>query len=142
MTMDEPRWLNLRFVEAVHARQLAEHGGKSGLRDRAGLESALARPRQLFAYGGAGVDMPALAAAYAFGIARNHPFVDGNKRTAYVACRTFLVLNRHDLVGPLPERYPIFLALAAGEIDADELTEWLRARVRSDQVNEPAGAYR
>jgi|AntDeeMetagen681_2_1112603.scaffolds.fasta_scaffold05624_2 death-on-curing protein len=142
MTMDEPRWLNLRFVEAVHARQLAEHGGTNGLRDRAGLESALARPRQLFAYVGANVDMHSLAAAYAFGMARNYPFVDGNKRTAYVACRTFLVLNRHDIVGPLTERYPIFLALAAGEIDEDELTEWLRARVRSDQVSEPAATYR
>ena len=140
--MDEPHWLNLRFVEAVHVRQLAEHGGTKGLRDRAGLESALARPRQLFAYGGASVDMPALMAAYAFGIAKNHPFVDGNKRTAYVACRTFLVLNRHDIVGPLTERYSIFLALAAGEIDEDELTEWLRARVRLDQVSEPAATYR
>lgn len=141
MTLPEPRWIETRLVEAIHARQLSEHGGSGGVRDRSGLESALARSRQLLAYGGEDVDLPALAAAYAFGIARNHPFVDGNKRTAYVVCRTFLVLNGWDLVGDLVDRYPIFLGLAAGEIDEDELTAWLREHARPDRVSEPAATY-
>ena len=141
MTLAELRWVEARLVEAIHARQLSEHGGTTGVRDRAGLESALARPRQLLAYGGEDVDLPALAAAYAFGIARNHPFVDGNKRTAYVVCRTFLVLNGWDLVGDLVERYPIFLGLAAGEIDEDELGTWLREHARPDRVSETAAGY-
>jgi death-on-curing protein len=139
--MQEPIRIESRLAEAVHDRQLFEHGGSPGVRDRAGLESALARPRQLHAYGQPDVDMPALAAAYAFGITRNHPFVDGNKRTAYVVCRTFLVLNDWDLVGPLADRYPIFLALAAGEIDEAELVDWLRAHARPEGVNEPERAY-
>lgn len=142
MTGQEPRWIDARLVEGVHRRQLAEHGGSTGVRDRGALESALARPRQLFAYGGEDVDMPALAAAYAFGIARNHPFVDGNKRTAYVLCRTFLVINGWDLVGPLADRYPVFLGLAAGELGEEELADWIRARARPDRVSEPAATYR
>lgn len=142
MSADEPRWVDARLVEAIHRRQLAEHGGSTGVRDPGALDSALARPRQLFAYGGEDVDMPALAAAYAYGITRNHPFVDGNKRTAYVLCRTFLLINGWDLVGPLAERYPLFLGLAAGEIGEDELAEWIRAHARPDEVNEPAGEYR
>lgn len=141
MNVREPRWIDARLAEAIHARQLAEHGGSVGVRDQAGLESALARPRQLLAYGGEDVDMPALAAAYAFGIARNHPFVDGNKRTAYVVCRTFLVINGWDLVGDLVDRYPVFLGLAAGEIDEDELAAWLRDHARPDRVSEPAAGY-
>lgn len=142
MSADEPRWIDARLVEAIHRRQLAEHGGSTGVRDPGALDSALARPRQLFAYGGEDVDMPALAAAYAYGITRNHPFVDGNKRTAYVLCRTFLLINGWDLVGPLAERYPLFLGLAAGEIGEDELAEWIRAHARPDEVNVPAGEYR
>ncbi len=111
------------------------------MRDRSGLESALARPRHLLVYGGEEVDLPALAAAYAYGIARNHPFVDGNKRTAYVVCRTFLVINGWDLVGDLAERYPVFLGLAAGEIDEQELAAWLRDHARPNRVGEPAAGY-
>lgn len=137
----DPFWISPELVCAIHERQLVEHGGSAGIRDPGMLESALARPRQLLAYGGADVDIPALAAAYAFGLARNHPFVDGNKRTAYVVCRTFLVLNGWDMTGPLAERYPVFLGLAAGEISEEELAAWLRERVRPDRVSEKAGAY-
>lgn len=139
--MDEPVWIGSELAEAIHDRQLAEHGGSTGVRNRGMLESALARPRQRFAYGGPEVDIPALAAAYAHGLARNHPFVDGNKRTAYVVCRTFLVLNGWDMIGPMPDRYPVFLGLAAGEIDEDELAAWLRRHGRPDQVSESAGSH-
>lgn len=137
----EPVWITLELALAVHDRQIAEHGGASGVRDRGMLESALARPQQLLAYGGAEVDPPALAAAYAFGIARNHPFVDGNKRTAAVACELFLELNGWLLPAEDTELYPIFLALAAGELSEDDLAAWLRARARPGQVNEPRPAY-
>lgn len=139
--MDESVWLHEDLLQAVHDRQIEEHGGTPGIRDAGLLASALARPRHLFAYGGADVDMPALAASIAYGIARNHPFMDGNKRTAYVACRTFLVVNGWDMTGPLADRYPVFLGLAAGEWSEEELTEWLRAHARPESVNESAGVY-
>jgi len=138
---EEPIWVDPRLVEVIHERQLSEHGGSRGIRDRGGLESALARPRQLQACGGKEIDLPALAAAYAFGIARNHPYVDGNKRTAYVVCRTFLLINGWDIVGPLSERYPIFLGLAAGEIDEPQLTDWIRSHARPEGINEPSTEY-
>lgn len=87
------------------------------------------------------MDFPALAGAYAFDIARNHPFVDGNKRAAYVVCRTFLRLNGWDIGGPVQERYPVFLSLAAGELSEDELAVWLRARTRPTRVNEMRADY-
>lgn len=136
----EPKWISAELALAIHDRQLAEHGGPAGLRDRGMLESALARPRQLLSYG-SDVDMPRLAAAYAVGIARNHPFVDGNKRTAYVVCRTFLVLNVWDMVGDLSERYPIFLGVAEGSLDEAQLTAWLREHCRPDHVSEDSGSY-
>ncbi len=138
----EPVWISLDLAQAIHERQLAEHGGGSGLRDRGLLESALARPQQQFAYGGRTVDLPALAAAYAHGIARNHPFVDGNKRTAYVVCRTFVVLNGWDMVGPLAERYPVFLGLAEGSVDEATLADWLRRHVRPAGTHEERAGYR
>lgn len=137
----EPRWISAAFALAVHDRQLAEHGGSTGVRDAGMLASALARPQQLLAYGGPDVDIPALAAAYAYGIARNHPFVDGNKRTAYVVCRAFMTLNGWDFVDQLADRYPVFLGLAAGEVDEDELAAWLRERVRPLGVNEGRERY-
>ncbi len=133
--------ISLELAEAIHERQLAEHGGPSGVRDRGLFESALARPQQLASYGGTDVDAPALAAAYAFGLARNYPFVDGNKRTAYVVCRTFLVLNGWDMVGDLTDRYRVFLSLADGTLGEDELAEWLRRNSRPEQVSETAGEY-
>lgn len=136
----EPTWISDELVEAIHERQIAEHGGGSGIRDSSMMESALARPRQKFAYE-ENADIPSLAAAYAFGIARNHPFVDGNKRTAYVVCRTFLVLNGWDLVGSLSDRYPVFLSLAASELTEQALTDWLRHNSRPQQVSEPTSNY-
>ncbi len=137
----EPVWISLELARAIHQRQLAEHGGPDGVRDPGMLESAISRARQKYSYAAHQIDIPELAAAYAFGVARNHPFVDGNKRTAYVLCRTFLVLNGWDLVGPLTDRYPVFLALAAGELGEDQLAEWLRRHSRPEQLSEDAGQY-
>ena len=99
-------WLEKELVMAIHDRQLAEHGGSSGLRDESLLESALARPQQLHAYGGADTDLASLAASLAYGLARNHPFVDGNKRTAFVACRVFLRLNEADYIATAKTNSP------------------------------------
>ena len=134
-------WISEELAEAIHERQLAEHGGPSGVRDRGLFESALARPRQLVAYGEKEADAPALAAAYAYGLARNQPFIDGNKRTAYVVCRTFLLLNGWDMVGSLADRYPVFLSLAEGTLSEDELAQWLRRHARPQAVSETAAAY-
>jgi death-on-curing protein len=106
--------------------QLAEHGGGEGVRDQALLESAMARPRNLAAYGEA--DAAALAGAYAYGIARNHPFVDGNKRPAAVISETFLVRNGYRLTASDAELVVAFLALAAGEFSEEEIADWFRER--------------
>lgn len=127
--MDEPVWVREEAVRAIHQHQLAEHGGAPGVRDEGGLASALARPKNLLAYSEAPPDLAALAASYAFGIARNHPFVDGNKRTAYVVCRTFLLLNGEDLQATAGEKYFTFLRLTAGEVTESSLAEWLRQRL-------------
>ena len=124
----EPVWLDAQIALAVHDRQLAEHGGGEGIRDQALLESALARPVNQWAYGKVG-DLFALAAAYAFGIARNHPFVDGNKRTAWVFARLFLALNGIALRFAPKDAIRAMLALAAGELSEEELAEWFRERV-------------
>ena len=133
-------WLSKKCVLAMHDRQLAEHGGSSGVRDDNLLESALARPQQLFAYGEPTPDLADLAATLAFGLARNHPFVDGNKRTAAVACETFIRLNDGRLaVGDL-ELYPRYLALAEGRLPLEEFAAWLRAHIRmapKDRIQEP-----
>jgi len=124
----EPVWLDAQIALAVHDRQLAEHGGGEGIRDQALLESALARPVNQWAYGKVG-DLFALAAAYAFGIARNHPFVDGNKRTAWVFARLFLALNALALRFAPEDAIRAMLALAAGELSEEELADWFRERV-------------
>lgn len=139
--MREPIWLAEALVLAIHEQQLAAHGGSSGVRDTGMLQSALARPQHKFAYGGEETDMSALAAAYAYGIARNHPFVDGNKRTATVACESFLDLNGCTLTATDTHLYPMLLALAGGEIEEEAFAEWLRDYVRPDQVNEPGARY-
>ncbi len=100
--MAEPIWLQTDVVLAIHDRQLAEHGGQPGLRDVNLLESALARPRNQYAYSDA--DIPSLGAACAFGVAKNHPFVDGKKRTAFVVCRAFLQRNGYDIDAPIGEK--------------------------------------
>ena len=137
-------WIDRTLALAIHERQLAEHGGGIGVRDEALLESALARPRQLFAYGHPPPDLAALAASLAFGIARNHPFVDGNQRTAAVACEAFLVLNGAALRASNLELYPAYLSLAEGVLDETEFADWLRPRLRiatGDAVHEPRKRY-
>jgi len=119
-------WLGRAFTLAVHDALLAEHGGAPGLRDDNLLESALARPRQLHAYGDP--DSFDLAAEYAFGIARDHPFVDGNKRTAFVVSVTFLRLLGHSLVAPREEVVAVFTALGAGKQDEAGLAGWFQAQ--------------
>lgn len=109
---------------AAHAEQLAEHGGGDGIRDEGMLDSAMARPRNLADY--CEPDVADLAAAYAYGIARNHPFVDGNKRTAAVVSETFVMLNGHALQATDAELVVAFVALAAGELAEDELADWFR----------------
>ena len=120
----EPEWLSLDIALAVHDRQLAEHGGPTGVRDQGMLESALARPLNQWTYGED--DLCALAAAYAYGIARNHPFTDGNKRTAWVFARLFLMLNGQTLSFTPRMAIEVVLALAAGELSEDELADWFR----------------
>tara|TARA_Y100001933_G_scaffold175742_1_gene174234 strand:+ start:838 stop:1266 length:429 start_codon:yes stop_codon:yes gene_type:complete len=141
MIAGDPVWVSAELVEAVHERQIAEHGGGAGIRDRGLLESALAKPRQLYAYGDEDVDISALAAAYGYGIARNHAFVDGNKRTAYVVMRLFLVLNGWELVARMPDRYTTMIDLAAGHLAESELADWLRANSRSEKISEPDAGY-
>lgn len=122
--MNDWAWIQRRVIVAAHGEQLAEHGGAGGIRDAGLLESALARAQNLAAYGDP--DVAALAAAYGFGIARNHPFVDGNKRAALIATELFLVLNGHELVAGDADCVLTVLALAAGELEEAEFAAWLR----------------
>lgn len=123
--MTSPTWINPRVLRAIHEEQLAEHGGAPGVRDEGLLESALARPQQLAAYGQP--DIADLAAAYGYGIARNHPFVDGNKRTAFVAVELFLALNQLALTADDSFCLLTTLALAAGELSEADFAAWVRA---------------
>lgn len=118
-------WVAVNTVFAMHKRQIAEHGGTDGMRDEGLLLSALARPENLEAYGES-VDLAALAASYAFGITKNHPFLDGNKRTALVVAVTFLNLNGHDFEAPAQDTYTMFLQLAEGSVSEEELAAWFR----------------
>jgi death-on-curing protein len=122
--VSEPRWLDTSIVLDVHAEQLALFGGADGFRDLGLLESALARPINKFGYGES--DLAALAAAYAFGIARNHPFVDGNKRAAFASIIVFLGLNGFEFDVPPEQATAIILALAAGEVSEESLTRWIK----------------
>lgn len=123
--MHEILWIDKHETVTIHAQQLAEHGGSDGIRDEGLLESALARPQNLLAYSEDAPSLHWLAAAYAFGIARNHPFVDGNKRTALVVSLTFLLVNGLAVTAPREDRYLIFYDLAAGKLSEDELARWL-----------------
>ena len=127
--MAEIVWLLEEAILTIHQRQIAEHGGSGGLRDRGLLTSAVARPQQLLSYGQPSPDLASLAASYAYGIARNHPFVDGNKRTALVAARTFLLLNGVNVQAAQIDKWLTFLRLAEGAITEAELGEWLRSRM-------------
>ena len=124
-------WVADAAAETAHLEQIAEHGGGEGVRDMGLLESAMARPRNLanYASDGGGPDAAELAAAYAYGIARNHPFVDGNKRTAAVVSETFLALNGYRLMASDAEVVVAFVALAAGELSEEELADWFRQRL-------------
>ena len=122
--MSEIVWLTSELVQAIHTTQLRLFGGPAGLRDEGALEPALGRPINRAAYGEA--DLGELAAAYAFGIAKNHPFIDGNKRAALLALITLLGLNDVDFVADEAQAAAIIIGLAAGEIDESELTRWIR----------------
>ena len=123
--MPKPTWISQELALAIHNRQLAEHGGIEGVRDEGLLSSALARPRHILAYSEKSPSIAVLAAAYGYGIAKNHPFLDGNKRTAYVVCRTFLLLNGHDINATQENKYLTFLQLAEGNLSEEELADWL-----------------
>ena len=125
--MSEIVWITREYAEAIHDRQLAEHGGGTGIRDAGLLESASARPQNLLHCGEP--DLAALAAAYAFGIARNHPFIDGNKRTAWVAARLFLRLNDAVLTFDKAEATVMMQRLAASELGEDVVATWFRERL-------------
>lgn len=127
--MTEPRWIGRGLIEALHHDQVRTYGGRYGLRDANLLESALARPQQRLAYD-AEADLPALAAAYAFGIAKNHPFVDGNKRTAFAAMMIFLARNGRPLDVSEAEAIITMLAVAAGDRTEDDLAAWCRTHAR------------
>lgn len=123
--MKEPRWITREGLVRLHLQSLQMFGGPEGLRDENMLESALARPANQFHYGG-DVDLALLAAAYAFGIARNHPFVDGNKRAAFMAVGLFLGKNDYLLVADQSDAITTFLTLAAGDLTEEQLAIWIR----------------
>ena len=132
MAKDEWIWLNPEVVNAIHEEQLAEHGGADGLRDAGLLDSALAKPRNLAGY--EAPDAADLAAAYAWGISRNHPFLDGNKRTAFVAAELFLELNGWQLAASDADCVLTMLRVAAGEIEETALAHWIRGALKPLEV--------
>jgi len=121
----EPQWLSRTVVDAIHNDQLREHGGLPGIPDENALESALARPQQKW-HDADKVDVPALAAAYGFGLVRNHPYRDGNKRIGFLVMVTFLGLNGHDFSATDAEVVTEILALADGRVSERELADWIR----------------
>jgi death-on-curing protein len=127
--MAEPKWVLDGMVRAVHRRQIAEHGGLDGVRDEGLLQSALLRPQNLYHYNDPKPAMAELAAAYAYGIARNHAFIDGNKRTALVVCRLFLRYNGMELSATGADKYLTFMKLASGELTEDELAHWISSHI-------------
>ena len=128
--MDEPRWISRVVADAIHTDMLITHGGLPGLRDDALLESALTRPRQRFAYDPA-CDLASMAASYGYGLARDHPYADGNKRVAFVVMAVFLGLNGLDLITDEADVVATMTALAAGELEEEPLAQWIRSRVFS-----------
>ncbi len=127
--MPEPKWLSHDVLSAMHLELIREHGGSHGVRDHGLLDSALARPRHKWSYGEA--DVSALAAAYGFWLAKNHGYVDGNKRVAYMAMFVFLHLNGLDLVASEPDAVVTMTDVASGELSEDELAAWIRANTQS-----------
>ena len=126
--MKTPRWLTAATVRIMQQELIVEHGGATGMRDEGLLDSALARPQQFSAYG-PGVDLARLAVAYGYGLARNHPFHDGNKRIALTVIDVFLQLNGQELVATEEETATIIIQLAAGELEETDLTEWIRTNM-------------
>lgn len=127
----EPIWADEAIALAIHGRQISEHGGDRGVCDTALLSSALAKPRNLFEYSPQEADIPRLAAAYLYGIVNNHPFIDGNKRTGLVVCGVFLRLNGKHLTASLPELYAMVMAVASGEMDEEEIAEFIRTHTQT-----------
>jgi len=127
--MKDPHWIDRRGLLLLHAESLAEHGGRAGVTDEGLLDSALARPRQIFTYE-AGADLARLAAAYAAGLVRDHPFADGNKRAAFLAAGLFLELNGFRLAVTPVDATRTVLALAAGEMKEEEFAAWIRGHTR------------
>lgn len=137
-------WMTKTLALAIHDRQLAEHGGGSGVRDEGLLDSALARAQQLYTYGDPPPDLADLAASLAYGLARNHPFIDGNKRTAHVCYRVFLRLNHGNLIASDEEKYAAMIGLADGSLTEKDFADWLRARIEIDppgEVQESPATY-
>lgn len=126
--MEEPLWLTRPIIEALHAAQIREHGGQPGIRDEGLLESALARPVNVWSYD-EGVDLAALAAEYGYGLGKNHAFIDGNKRSAFVAANVFLLLNGFEIDAAEPEAVHIMLGVADGSLSRDEFAVWIRSRL-------------
>lgn len=126
--MQEPRWVPRIVVDSIHVDQLREHGGLAGVRDENALEAALANARQQWSYEPKS-DLASLAAAYAFGLARAHPFSDGNKRTAFLTMMTFLGLNKKELSATEVEVVQLMVALAGGAVTEEVLADWIRARL-------------
>jgi death-on-curing protein len=124
--VNKPVWIERAEARAIHQMQLAEHGGATGVRDQGLFESAMDRPRNLFAYSDPPATLFQIAASYAYGLAKNHAFVDGNKRTALVVCLSFLRQNGFALTAPQEARYLTFYGLAAGDLSEKELGEWLQ----------------
>ncbi len=125
----EPKWVTVETLLVLHSESISDFGGSEGLRDDGLLQSALERPRNLFAYGN-DPSISELAAAYCYGIAQNHPFIDGNKRAAILAAAVFLDINGYEFLPEEPEVVHIVLALAAGEIDEATLAAWIEENIR------------
>ena len=123
--MNKPIWVLKESVLAIHHRQLTEHGGAGGIRDENLLDSALDRPKNLFAYSDSPPKTARLAAAYGFGITKNHPFVDGNKRVAFVVSLLFLRLNGHVVIANPVEKFATIMALSKGEMTEEGYADWL-----------------
>ena len=129
--MTEPFWINLRVIKSFHDRQINEHGGLPGLRDEGLLLSALSRPENAYHYSHPKTNVAELAAAYGFGLAKNHPFNDANKRTALIAMRVFLKLNGYDLAATPEDKYKTIIRVAASDMSEDELAQWIRKNLKA-----------
>lgn len=132
--MDDPRWLSCRVVDALQRELIAEHGGLHGVRDDGLVESAISRPRNRWAYG-AGADLADLAAAYGFGLARNHGYVDGNKRIGLAAMHVFAWINGFEIDAEEVEEVAIMLRVADGSLTEEELTAWVRTQLRPHEAS-------